>query len=122
MFPRRPLRPVVRSGILLLAVLFMGRDLSGAMSMVSDYVIHVWRAENGLPQNSVTSVLQTRDGYIWIGTYGALARFDGIRFAVYDISNTREMRSSRVTSLFEGGDGSLWIGHEDEAVLQYRQE
>ena len=120
MFPRWPTRRVVRLGILLLIVLFMGRDLSGAVSMVSDYVIHVWRAENGLPQNSVTSVLQTRDGYIWIGTYNALARFDGVRFTMYDSSNTHEMRSSRVTGLFEGRDGTLWIGHEDGGVTLYR--
>jgi ligand-binding sensor domain-containing protein len=85
----------------------MGRELSRSMPMVSDYVIHIWQAENGLPQNSVTSVIQTRDGYIWIGTYSALARFDGVRFTVFDTGNTPGMRSSRVTSLFEAKDGTL---------------
>ena len=120
MFVRRRVRPVFRSGILLLVLLFVGRELSYSVSTVSDYVIHVWQAENGLPQNSVTSVIQTRDGYIWIGTYGALARFDGVRFTVFDTGNTPGMHSSRVTSLFEAGDGTLWIGHEDGAVTRYQ--
>jgi len=120
MLPRWPVQPAVRLSIVIFAVLFLGRDSGFALSMVSDYVIHVWRAENGLPQNSVTSVVQTRDGYIWIGTYSALARFDGVRFTVYDTSNTHELRSSRVTSLFEDKAGTLWIGHEDGGVTAYR--
>lgn len=120
MFPRRPVQPVVRSSVLLLAMLFLGRESSWSMPMVSDYVIHVWRAENGLPQDSVTSVLQTHQGYIWIGTYGALARFDGAHFTVFDTGNTPSLLNSRVTSLFEARNGTLWIGHEDGAVTHYR--
>ena len=65
-------------------------------------VSHTWLREQGLPQNSVTSILQTHDGYIWIGTYNGLARFDGARFVCFNSDNTPEMSSSRVTSLFEG--------------------
>ena len=46
----------------------------------SDYLIDVWRGESGLPSSSVTSIAQTPDGYLWIGTYNGLARFDGVRF------------------------------------------
>ena len=76
--------------------------------------------EQGLPQNKVTAVVQTRDGYLWTGTYSGLARFDGIRFTVFDDNNTPELRSSRVTSLFEAGDGTLWIGTESGNVSQYK--
>jgi signal transduction histidine kinase/ligand-binding sensor domain-containing protein len=69
-----------------------------------------------LPQSTVTAVVQTRDGYLWAATYSGLARFDGVRFTVFDGSNTPEMRSSRVTSLFEADDGTLWIGHEGGEV------
>jgi len=119
MFPWRPLRPVVQLGMLLV-MLFMGRELSWSMPRVSDYVIRVWHEEAGLPQDSVTSVLQTRDGYIWIGTYSALARFDGVRFTIYDTSNTPGMHCCRVTSLFEARDGTLWIGLEDGTVIRYQ--
>ena len=85
-----------------------------------NYFTRTWQVEQGLPQNKVTAVVQTRDGYLWTGTYSGLARFDGIRFTVFDDNNTPELRSSRVTSLFEAGDGTLWIGTESGDVSQYK--
>lgn len=84
------------------------------------YSIQRWDAESGLPQNTVTAVVQTRDGYLWLGTYSGLARFDGVRFTVFDDAGTPELASSRVTSLFEADEGTLWIGHETGAVSRYR--
>lgn len=76
------------------------------------YVFNVWDTDDGLPQVSVNSILQTRDGYVWLATYGGLARFDGVRFTVFDVGNTEGLKSNRVTDLFEDGEGSLWIGTE----------
>ena len=45
-----------------------------------------WTTENGLPQNSVRDIVQTRDGYLWLATEGGLVRFDGARFVVFDRS------------------------------------
>ncbi len=86
-----------------------------------DYFAHVWQTEDGLPQNAVSAVVQTRDGYLWVGTYNGLARFDGVRFAVFDSSNTPELRNCRVTALFEAPDGNLWIGHETGDLTRYRE-
>jgi hypothetical protein len=52
------------------------------------YFTRTWQVEQGLPQNKVTAVVQTRDGYLWIGTYNGLARFDGVRFTVFYDNNT----------------------------------
>jgi signal transduction histidine kinase/ligand-binding sensor domain-containing protein len=82
--------------------------------------MHVWQTDEGMPQNAVSAIVQTRDGYIWIGTYGGLARFDGVRFAVFDNNNTPAMFSSRVTSLFEGSSGTLWIGYEAGELVRYK--
>ena len=65
-----------------------------------------------MPQNAVTAVVQTRDGYLWLGTYTGLVRFDGVRFVVFNDNNTPALKNNRITSLFESVDGSLWIGHE----------
>src|SRR5678816_4567945 len=54
-----------------------------AISARDRYLIDVWQTEQGLPQNHVTSITQTRDGYLWLGTYEGLARFDGVRFASF---------------------------------------
>jgi signal transduction histidine kinase/ligand-binding sensor domain-containing protein len=72
-----------------------------------------WQTGNGLPQNSVHAILQTRDGYIWLATEGGLVRFDGLRFRVYDAQNTPTLRSNTVRSLLEDREGALWIGTAD---------
>ena len=51
-----------------------------------------------------------------MGTYSGLARFDGVRFTIFNEKNTSGLRNGRVTSLFESGDGTLWLGHENGAV------
>jgi diguanylate cyclase (GGDEF)-like protein len=70
----------------------------------------VWTSESGMPQNTVDAIVQTRDGYLWVGTEEGLARFDGVRFVVSDRQTAPALRSSFVSSLFEATDGTLWIG------------
>lgn len=77
---------------------------------LTQYRLDSWQSEKGLPQDTVQSVLQTRDGYLWVGTQEGLARFDGVRFRVWDERTTPELRSSSVTSLLEDSRGRLWIG------------
>src|SRR5664279_5161584 len=60
---------------------------------ITQYVQDVWTTRDGLPQNSVYSIAQTRDGYIWLATQEGLARFDGVRFTVFDRSNTSLRRN-----------------------------
>ena len=100
--------------------LFFVGIFSSFAAATPNYFVRTWQVENGLPQNKVTAVTQTRDGYLWLGTYSGLARFDGVRFTVFDDNNTPELHSSRVTSLFEADDGALWIGDESGQVTQYK--
>jgi len=81
----------------------------------------VWQTEQGLPLNTVQALLQTRDGYLWVGTLGGLARFDGVRFTVFDALTTPELQGvSSVLSLMEDAEGNLWIGRTGGATL-YRK-
>ena len=84
-----------------------------------NYFMRVWQTDDGLPQNGVNAIVQTSDGYLWIGTHSGLARFDGMRFAIFDTRNTPAMLSSRVTSLFEDDSGNLWIGYETGGLTRY---
>lgn len=77
-----------------------------------DWLIRGWQTEHGLPQNSVTALIQTRDGYLWVGTFNGLARFDGLRFVVFDAAEKGSLKTGRVTCLFEDGAGTLWVGEE----------
>ncbi len=76
---------------------------------ISQYVQSVWRIEEGLPHNSVRGVHQTRDGYLWLGTYAGLARFDGVRFKVYDTSNSA-LTNNEIRTIHEDAHGRLWVG------------
>jgi signal transduction histidine kinase/ligand-binding sensor domain-containing protein len=97
-----------------------GSNLPAPVAASPGYFFRAWQAEQGLPQNKVTAVVQTHDGYLWVGTYSGLARFDGVHFTVFDEDNTPQLRSSRITSLFEASDGTLWIGDESGQVTQYK--
>ncbi len=79
---------------------------------VTQYRHEVWRTGEGLPQSSAEALVQTRDGYIWIGTQEGLARFDGVRFVVFDKATTPELRHNRVLCLLEDRRGRLWLGTE----------
>jgi ligand-binding sensor domain-containing protein/signal transduction histidine kinase len=69
----------------------------------------VWLSENGLPQNTVQAIAQTPDGYIWIGTQEGLARFDGVKFDIFDRQNTPALKSNDIRCLLAADDGALWI-------------
>lgn len=85
----------------------------------AEYSHRVWRTEDGLPQNRVQALAQTKDGYLWAGTSEGLARFDGLRFVVYDRSNTPAITDNSILSLEAAPDGSLWIGAEGGGLLHY---
>ena len=95
--------------------------LSVPTPAVAGYRFDAWTADNGLPQNIVTGIAQTRDGYIWIATLDGLARFDGVRFTVFDKNNTPGINTHRFTSLFEDADGDLWVSTEGGEVTRHRR-
>lgn len=75
--------------------------------------------EDGLPQNQIESILQTRDGYLWLTTREGLARFDGVRFVVFNRETTPGIESNIFYSLYEDDEGTLWIGAED-GLIRFR--
>jgi ligand-binding sensor domain-containing protein/signal transduction histidine kinase len=83
------------------------------------YQQFVWQDQHGLPQNGVLSILRTRDGYLWLGTIEGAARFDGVRFVVFDSNNTPEIRSHQILSLAEDRAGSLWLGAVGGGLTRY---
>ncbi len=92
--------------------------------------VDVWDTDRGLPQNSVITMTQTRDGYLWLGTMNGLVRFDGLerlsgggaglKFPTFDESNTPELRSSTIVKLYEDSHTNLWIGTDAGGVVLAR--
>ncbi len=83
---------------------------------ISQYIQTVWTTDAGLPQTSIYAVAQTGDGYLWVGTESGLARFDGVRFTVYNRRNTKELPTDYIARLLGARDGSLWIGTDSGLV------
>lgn len=97
----------------LVCVLFASCTSVSALDPSRDlrqYCLDVWQQEQGLPQNTAHALLQTKDGYIWIGTQEGLVRFDGVQFTVFDRGNSDGLSSNHIQALCERADGSLWIG------------
>ena len=84
------------------------------------FVFRAWRTEDGLPQNTISAILQTREGYLWLGTQAGLARFDGVRFKVYGLAEG--LPSVQVRALYEDNQGSLWIGTTGGGLSRLRKD
>lgn len=77
---------------------------------IHQYVHRKWTSDNGLPGHTVTSILQTRDGVLWIATVSGLFRFDGITFTEIETNPLSPKSHEWITALCEASDGTLWIG------------
>ncbi len=78
----------------------------------TQYVSSNWDMEDGLPQSSINSIIQTNDGYIWLGTFGGLVRFDGVAFTVFDRSNSKGMLNDRILQIYYSPKGTMWLSTE----------
>jgi signal transduction histidine kinase/ligand-binding sensor domain-containing protein/DNA-binding response OmpR family regulator len=83
---------------------------SAATPSIKELVHSQWTLRDGLPQNTVDALLQTRDGHLWMATEEGLARFNGVYFKVFNSSNAAAFRSNYISALFEDRQGALWIG------------
>ncbi|WP_232296320.1 sensor histidine kinase [Terriglobus sp. TAA 43] len=79
-----------------------------------------WSTENGLPQNSVHQILQTKDGFLWIATEDGIARFDGVAFKTFKHDNEPTFASNDACCLAEEPSGDLWVGTND-GLLRLRR-
>ena len=78
-------------------------------------VVSVYNDRNGLPTGEANAVVQTPDGYIWIGSYAGLIRYDGTEFR--NFSDEGLIPTSTVRSLYVDTSGRLWIGSNDKGVF-----
>jgi len=73
---------------------------------ITQYIHEVWQTDDGLPQNSILAIAQTRDGYLWFGTEEGLVRFDGLIFTVFDKGNTEEIKHNCIFELLVNKKGT----------------
>ncbi len=99
------------SFLLRLLVLLLALAASGGSRAESEnpvYLTRSWGTRDGLPQDSVVAMARTPDGYLWLGSSGGLARFDGVNFTTYGLADG--LKGVSISSFADDGDGGLWIG------------
>lgn len=112
---RKYLCVIIMAFILLLTSLNSSSAYAFWEEKETTFVTTVYNDQNGLPTGEANTILQTRDGYIWIGSYGGLIKYDGTTFRNYSLEGAID--SSSIRSLFEDSQGRLWIGTNDKGVV-----
>ncbi|MBI4852435.1 MAG: response regulator [Acidobacteria bacterium] len=76
--------------------------------------------QDGLPQNSVSSIVQTKDGYLWLGTYEGAVKFDGVKFTILDRNNVPEFKANGVLVMLVDKEKTLWISILGAGIVRYK--
>ena len=112
--------PVLLSAVLGLRVQAQHNASLDPAKALTQYHLDTWATEDGLPQGSITTILQTHDGYLWLGTQEGLVRFDGLRFELFD-KRSGALPKNLISGLFEDPEGALWIGTRGGGLIRYAQ-
>ena len=91
------------------------------VALATQYRMKTWTVEDGLPQNVIRGIAQTEDGYLWVATLNGLARFDGVRFTVFNKGNTPGINSNRFGSMVKDNNGDLWLTLESGSLTRYHK-
>jgi signal transduction histidine kinase/ligand-binding sensor domain-containing protein len=102
--------------VLIASLSFLGIAGSPAASINSAWSVRVWQSDDGLPNNIVTGLAQTQDGYLWVANPTRLARFDGVQFEEFPARNLTGGSNQRITTLASGHDDALWVATDRGVV------
>lgn len=75
-----------------------------------------WTTDNGLPQNSVSGICQSPEGYLWIATLDGQVRFDGVRLVSFNRSNTAGIAGNRFIGMLCGANGAFWAASDGSGI------
>lgn len=84
----------------------------------TQYSMRTWNNQDGLPQNTVQTILQGHRGYLWFATQEGFARFDGVSFRVWDTNSTPALPARNVRTLLEDSQDRIWIGTRGGALAR----
>ncbi len=87
---------------------------------VTQYQVDLWNMDRGFPTNLVSTMAQTDDGYLWLGSPDGLIRFDGVRFKVYNGDNTPQLKDSNIRKVYKDSKGILWIGTNTNGIVRLK--
>lgn len=102
--------------VIVILNLFLSVSLFSNESFFDNYVYQSWNSFGTLNGTSTTDIVQTKDGYINIGTYEGLARFDGVTFTTHKRNFENDLTFVSVRAILEDSRDNLWIGSNDEGL------
>ena len=85
-------------------------------SFFDNYVYQSWNSFGGLTGTTATSLAQTKDGFINIGTYEGLVRFDGLSFTTWRRGKENEYTFASARAILQDSDENIWVGSNDEGL------
>ena len=88
----------------------------------SDFVHRVYTTTDGLPGMTVVSVIQDKKGYIWLGTYDGLVRFDGVEFSIFTRYTDSKYGFTSARAIFSDSHENIWVGHNGEGLTCIRRD
>src|ERR1041385_3951446 len=94
---------------LLMGSILLFAPAAFAASANSTWYARPWQSDDGLPNNNVTGLAQTPDGYLWVATPSRLARFDGVQFDDYSSRNLVSGHDERISAVLCSRNGGLWL-------------
>ena len=103
-------------GLIIFIIMMLAADRLAAGE--AEYLPTVWGVEEGLPQHVVGAIAQTTSGDLWCGTFNGLARFDGVKFTIFDENSIPGLAGRGVTALYEDRQGTLWVGSDSGGVTR----
>ncbi len=90
--------------------------LNAQFSNFNNYVTRVWTSVDGLPGNVVSDIMQSQDGYLYLGTYESLIKFDGFEFIATNKYTDPKLSFISARCVFEDSRNGMWIGSNGEGV------
>src|SRR5882724_11825928 len=106
-------RIIIAHGILVACVLLASCPAAFGLNPaldVSQYAHTSWKIRDGFFKGQITSIAQTPDGYLWLGTEFGLLRFDGVRTVPWQPPPNQQLPSNFISKVLVSRDGTLWIG------------
>ncbi len=88
--------------------------------LISQYIHKHWSLEQGLSQVTVQAILQSDDGYLWLGTQEGLVRFDGQTMHIFDRNHAPKLENDFINALFQSRSGDVWVGTR-RGVVRFRE-
>lgn len=85
---------------------------------LTQYVHRIWQVQQGLPESSIYAILQSRDGYLWLGTQTGLVRFDGVRFTSLESIYPAAPSNVWIRGIAQDASGALWIGTNESGAFR----